>query len=342
MKHLSTLLLLGATSFGLSAQPILNHAGDYKIGDRAWFLYYDSINVTSIATGANATWDLRNIGNLDPDTLFQEVLAVANTPYSGVFPSATHVIHTDDGAYNFQIINGTRSEVIGIVDSANGLEIKYSKPYAYISRPFSGSNVVLDTFRRSYNYQTYAMNGTGYSRTSSLGYGNLLLNGRVLSNVMLVKQETYSLDTIQGLGFIVQNDIISYNWYEENGREAVVSIDTFFIDYGVSSEYGISAKVMFDKRMTGLATQVKDDWNINVSQNEQAELVVSGITRQGAYEISITDLSGRQLWQDELKLDTERNIIVNTQELGLNGIYVLQLKELSSGFSHAKKVALGQ
>lgn len=208
----------------LQAQPILSHTGDMPIGTELTFFQCTNPGITVGEGGAGILWDFSGLTVID--TTYKQIIHPDSTPYSSQFPTATHVEVNDDGSYVF-VQRTNADDLVGFITP--GLAITYNDPYRFLQRPLAYGDQLSDISTRSYWIASEQYIGSGSSTTTVDGYGTLLLPNGEFENVLRVKFDQQEIDSATISGAITQVHTITYAWYDQDHRSALLKIDSTFI-----------------------------------------------------------------------------------------------------------------
>ncbi len=219
---LSGFLIISLQNF---AQPTLDSAEDYKIGNERQYVagYPDSIN--SIKKGANITWDFNNLGK--QDSFMQKILLPDSVEDGEQFPNADLVEWYGNGNKVFHDKGSQVNDYVGL-ESSRDITIEFIRPVSILERPFTYNDQYLDSGRRQYTFDGFDVKGSGTSLTQAIAYGTLKLPDTVYNNTLLVRNYQDWRDTVD-VPFVtpvVENQVISYSWFTKNSTYPVLRFDT--------------------------------------------------------------------------------------------------------------------
>jgi hypothetical protein len=115
--------------------------------------------------------------------------------------------------------------MVGIVGSASGTTVKqkYSNPQLILKVPFTYNQSQSDDFEASYDANGITIYRTGTSTSTADAYGTVIMPRRTYTNVLRVKNVTFSKDSFDLFGdwFVITVEVTSYSFISP-GRVAPV------------------------------------------------------------------------------------------------------------------------
>ncbi len=230
MKRLIYILFFTSLPVFLQAQPVLNQALQYTIGESHLYKFAASGNVQPGPSGADVVWDYSGLFTY-PDSVYLRIQHPDSTDYSGDFPDANTAVNNGDGSIGFTEITSGMSRLHGIVDDSLGVEISYDRPYDIIERPFSYLDSLTIKPERSYTFSGMNIRGAVKTHTHADAWGELRLPGElVYENVVRVRFEHSYTDTILiPFPAFIESYHLTYAWFEADRPDALFSIDSMNI-----------------------------------------------------------------------------------------------------------------
>ena len=325
-------LIITILPFGLMAQPIIDNTWQPSIGaSYALGVLDDAFNFPT--GGANQTWDYSTL-NLIASTSADFVDATT-TPYAGDFPNAN--IAMNDGvstAYIYYQTSATEFLDWGLANP--GGNSIYSDPLVHLPFPITYGDIVMDT-------ATGTLSPGAGSRTvtttiEGYGYGDLILPGNTLNNILCVKLVQNSVDDFGGGPLTA--DIESYLFLSPNEAYTVLWLNEHISQNGtVRYGYVKSAHVgLTDEVNTGdITTTVFPN---PIIQGESVNLKIQ-VKEPKMVDIKIIDITGKVVKNINSKqLSTgENNIRIDSEGLE-TGIYFIRTSTNDGEYRSTEKMVI--
>jgi hypothetical protein len=291
---LSIVLLCAAIS---QAQPVINNMENYSIGMSFKTKHCATAGIAHGSGGANQVWQFTNLQVID--SLTSWIVSPSSTPYASTFPNASYTLRNTKGSYRFFQKTSAYNDLLGSVDSANGLTVTYPLPVAGAVRPLTTSSGYTDSF--SVFYPGSGMKGFGGIVMTADGYGTLHLPGASYQNVIRVKTVIDETDTVfQGPPAITSRLIATiYTWYDDLHKTPLLTWDSTHIINSIGSFAieSISYLASESGTTTGVegtaATQL--DLTAYLSKNI---LRINGVTSPGRYAVSVFSTEGKRIYHN--------------------------------------------
>jgi len=319
------------TAFNVTSQPVLNNIEDFSIGERSTYVNAEKAQVSPGTAGAQITWDFKNLTSIDSQQY--KIIHPDSTSYKGQFKNADLVEVSPDGSYVFQEIKNDTNQVWGNVNNSNTV-IRYSDPYQFLFRPITFLDSLVDTARRSYKTSGIKYEGTGIVKTKVDGYGTLKVPNGTFSNVLRIKIEQLFKDTAQSSGSVTTSRIITYTWFDEDHKSALLRWDSTIINSDFFKDTSKTVKYLIKETYTGLMDNAlqKEKGNLEGYLCQDESLCLSYPFVGGeTIHVKVFDLSGKVVFKNEIKNKNEtRNLKVDLRSYlsnKFNLIHVLIKKE---------------
>ena len=310
------------------AQPTIQKAMDYKVGDTVKMVNSDHISPG--AAGANQVWDLSGLNSNDTTT-FQYLAAPSGTPFTG----ATIMEKSSDTSYQYMAkINGTMY-LTGLADSSingGGTEMIYPNTMLLIKNQLTYGLTATDTFTSNSTFGGFTMKGSGTIKMEVDGYGTLKVPGKTYNNVLRVRVERNEVDTIPPpINMTFEIKMVSYMWFDTAHAAPLCRLDSNEFDGSPDQ----SATYMVPKPNTNPnaiadAKTFKADFTATFSRNQL--ILNSNFNKTKTYELAIFNIQGQKIMAEDFKPAG------NTQTLDLNteilpGIYTIYMQEKGNATS---------
>ncbi|MBK8969315.1 MAG: T9SS type A sorting domain-containing protein [Saprospiraceae bacterium] len=211
-----------------NAQPILQMNAIPNIGDVTTFHVADPTGISEGNAGANQTWDLSALQDLDGVTPFlYEYLAPANTPYASSFPGANFVtkINEDPVVYVYHQKESNQLFTLGAKNTE--FDLQYPDPDLVMDAPLAFNGSFQDNFTSILDAGTGALVYGRASRTVTYdGYGTLITPAGTFPNAVRLKSISMQVDSTNFFGTMIINytDITTYNWMAPNTPGPLASV----------------------------------------------------------------------------------------------------------------------
>lgn len=131
-----------------------------------------------------------------------------------------------DGSLVYVEQTAQTNKVWGIV--RKNMEVQFSEPYTFISRPLRYKDSIVSRSKRSYEaYGGYE--GSGTTKTIADGWGTLKLPSGTCK-VLRVRFEQSFDDVSKANGSILKNTVTTYAWFDKDHAGALFKISTVSIN----------------------------------------------------------------------------------------------------------------
>lgn len=178
MKHIFLLACLClANALALNAQQVSLKTADMPSANTVIEtapVVYDSVgNINLGNTGGPQTWNFSNIP-LEPFSDFTYYLDTANTPYTGLFPSANlcSVYEFSDSAeYSYYLSAPAEFSQTGYADPANN--VKFGQPLKLFQLPFAYNNTFNQNVSISGQSEGLTVSGTAKTTVKADAFGTV-------------------------------------------------------------------------------------------------------------------------------------------------------------------------
>jgi hypothetical protein len=330
MRKLFILILLGAVNFAAHAQPTLTAANSNPVlGDVFYNYYSDTSTIFPGPSGAGVTWDFSYITVSTRDTTTLVTCSV--TPYCDSFPGSTIVEFTGlDSAYVYLAPSTATLEYLGgyMPVDLGGVNFVYlpipSKMGPY---PKSYGSTWRDT-----NYQKYDVVSTSMydhtlfaQKSTADGYGTLITPQGTYTNVLRVHTTSISFDTnfYYNSSGIDTNE--SYKWYAQGCHTPLLTIV-----YSVYTSFGGSPDIEFSTMYYPEAVphfaNIAEDFQVYPNPTSEFIHVKNEQGNLQNVEISLCDITGREVWKSEKSTMQNQDELVIPVSLFASGIYLLRIQ----------------
>jgi hypothetical protein len=327
MKKIIFAILTGAFLYG-NAQITLTSADAPQVGD----VYYN-MNDTGITqtitpgpSGENVVWDFSMLANDYTDTT--SFVDASTIPQSVDFPQANLVQLT---AVDTTFINSSSSNLTFLGFLSGGFEIKLDDPLIGLEFPYTYGTTYTDTGHLTVvipydttvsgiHIDSVKIDKTIISTDSCIAYGQLLLPNETFNNVLMNKNSSLNIDSIQAhtdlMGWVDVNDTqyttISYAVYTNGYGQPLLNLSVD--DNGNVTD----ATYKYSEATFASTTQ---DIKVSIYPNPAEKNLTVTIPDSKA-EISIINISGQKVLT---KQTTSTKVNLNIASLP-SGTYVLKVK----------------
>lgn len=225
MKELCCILLF--FPFSALGQKVFQNIEDYSFGDKSLYLQVSGFDSSKVITetkksGSNIVWNFDQFRNIS-DTFKQIIVRPDSTSYKDIFPKANTVEKNSDGSLVFTQLKKDSSIVWGYVDDR--MQLHYTDPLLFITRPFAYKDSVSDFFERSYKTYGIQYKGTGTASSVADGWGKLIIQGMSFDSVLRIKFQQVSKDVSQADNSVMEIANTTYAWFSPKYNKALLKID---------------------------------------------------------------------------------------------------------------------
>lgn len=315
---MAAMLTAGAAAV---AQPTLNNALNYSIGDSVKYYTSDSSAFNPGGTGANQTWNFSSLPIVDS---FVQKIA---SPSGSQFPNA-NLVELSAGGSEIYINNTANSyNVVGIVQSSSNLNMRYTNSQKMLERPVTFNNSLTDTFESQYTYSGQNLSGGGITTTEADGYGTLTLPDSTYNNVLRLRAHSVQKDSISGSPIPIYIDIVrtSYMWLVDGYKEPILRADSFYLNSPgpAITTYTVAYR---PKRQTVGINDISISNNAYSCYLDKNVLKLNGELNSGKeYTIRVYNQSGSVV--DEKKFTGKGNSYQTSIAELPYGVYIISLQE---------------
>jgi hypothetical protein len=315
MKKL-LLVLSGFLPLGLFAQPVINGAENFKVGDSLIFQNCNN-QVYAGHEGANITWDFSNLDTAGNGRTIETMVDAATTNYHALFPAATMAEKYDDGTYVYFYKNANNNYLTGYVDSVNGRFIHYPNPVTFAQRPLHYKDSMTDYFSDMFTYGQYDFTGGGTITLVADGWGKLILPSGTFKNVLRVKISQQQSDTLQMVGSVQNTNITMYAWFDNAHSSALLKIDSTVSGASAPEK---SVQYLVGERYTAIV-KARNVQTLGIYPNPADEVIGFSSPVKGRANITNT------LGQTVKTMDVEKgNNTADVSDLPA-GLYILNISD---------------
>ena len=321
MKKLLTLLLL---PLGAMAQPVVQNAENYTIGDTINYIVCNPIG--SGLPGANQTW---NFSGLTPagDTITTWIIA---PPVNNPFPAADFVIK-DEGDTTFTYVDtaGGESVNLGSLNTSLSDTLEFVTGQLRMLQPFTYLDTAVDSYSYSMINGPFPVYAEGTQHFEADGYGTLIVPGDTIQDVLRVRIVYYEHDSIDGIGNIDINGIL-HAWYSETGAAPLLRVDSIDITSdiaGFQDTLVMDVRYLYTPQPTAIE-KVSQAPPVIVTGNLQgSELFLSGnFDRNKQYEIAMYNLNGQKVYSSSFIANNEtQRFNIGTEPA--SGMYLVTVRK---------------
>lgn len=323
--------------FGALAQPVINNAEGYDIGDVISF--GNCGGVAAGPAGAAQVWNFAGLAQSDVVTL--QVLA---TPPSSVYRNADRLEKFSDGVNYFMRILPGQNYIAGMIDSSfigNNDSATYLDNVQSVVRPFSYGSVATDNF----TLQTFKKDvvgkvaGTGTIVLTGDGYGSLQLPNGTFNDVLRVKVNEQSSYQLGPGGGTIDQTIHTYKWYNNTSKAPLLRIDSLVGTYHPKTGPDITQSLVKVRYLLSAknvtSVPVTDRQNANYSaniQNNQLTLFGSFDHNQ-AYVVMMYNSIGQKVFSESFTANSKEAKFDIGCEIssGMYVVYLLKGNEIGLG-----------
>lgn len=338
-RSLFSLLILTTSTVLSYAQPVLNNALNYSIGDSFSYYTCDTVNLPVVTTGPNQVWDYK--GLFVVDSFITKIDNKAAGTQGSSVPNASFVeLFIGVNAEVYPVNTNTTYSVAA--EYQDNTLITYPDPKELLNRPviYGGTFPVADdSFTTKYSTSVLNLEGGGHTITSSDGYGTLKLPDSTYANVMLLTQRYVQNDTIQQSPVsdsIVNIVGVAYYWFDTLNKAPLMRIDSVFAQTGFNSNTTMA--VMYQKafkKPTSISSVSLIDKHSYRCYTRNGLLKIYGDMQVGAnYNISITNYSGQVVYSNNAQPQNEQLISLLFTTNIPSGTYIITLQKDSQVLSH--------
>lgn len=332
------------------AQPTLNSAEAYQIGNERQYIsgYPDSI--VTIQKGANVNWDFNNIGK--QDSFMQKILLPDSVDNGDQFPDADLVEWYGNGNQVFHDKGQQGNDYVGL-KSFQDITIEFIRPIRILERPFTFNDQYFDTGRRAYTFNGFDVKGTGISRTQAIAYGKLKLPDTSYGNTVLVRNYQDWRDTVDVplVTPVIKNQVISYAWFTPNRSYPVMRFDTIQL-YSDSDQIPEDAndtierlryyKPLLDQDDTMISHQSKRviAKNKNIVQQGNQLLIQGDFRQKIGLHLTLLNINGQPVNSRRIIFHKGWNQKAVSLKNSSKGFYILQGRNPQTGKTVLKQKIL--
>jgi len=297
MKKRYSALLAIALPFAAIAQPTINHAENYAIGEE---IIYHLTTATPPGPAGHQTWDFSAL----PDTTGATISYVTTDSAGGyIVDGITDINNTATRTY--MVSNGVYSY------AANGP--------VYAMRPMNYN----DADNNSFTDSTLIGHGYGTSDLSVDGWGTLKTPvANYVENVLRVRVAVHQVDT----GIInITSDHIYYLWYVDNHNAPVFRVDSIkSILSNQSTTQFLTADFPADVKTLSASA------NLAKVHLDNSTLTLDASLQQGqAYQVDVFSISGQKVYNTIFTASgTVEHLNLNNQVAA--GTYIVSILQKNS------------
>lgn len=317
----------------LIAQPIIDDTWQPSIGDSyALGVLDDAFDFPT--AGANQTWDYSAI-NLIANTSADFVDATT-TPYASDFPNSN--IAMNDGvstAYIYYETSTTEFLDWGLATPQSSSI--YSDPLVHLPFPITYGDNVSDN-------ATGTLYGGTVTRTvtttiEGYGYGNLILPGTTLNNILCVKLQQDAIDDLGG-GNVLTTSIESYLFLSPNESYTVLWLNEHIDPTGTTRHGYIKSAYVGLQEEVNKGDLVTTVFPNPIQEGEEANLRLQ-VKEAKIVNIKLIDITGKTVKNiGSTQLSTgENTILIETESLEA-GIYFIQTSTSNGEHRSTKKLVV--
>jgi hypothetical protein len=308
------------------AQPTITSNFSPTLGANVVLAVGDTNNISEGAAGANKTWDFSAMQKVGNNTGYTHI-APSATPYSSQFPAATLAYATTSGqgntGYVYYKISSTAFENVGVATSA--IQMYYTNPQVILQYPTTYNSSYTDTYSGSgTNSQNITTYRNGNITITADAWGTLILPQATFNNVLRVKIEQTSVDSIHFMGqdIITENRIVTYNYYRDDIKQQLMGISYTYGKDFFGDDIIIKSVFYYPDAPNAVTSLAKQD--IKVYPNPATEnIVIENLGNTEATSFTITDVLGKTYLAETVNYNTQ-NSKIDVSSLA-EGIYFLSL-----------------
>ncbi len=318
MKHLLSLVAVGALPALLAAQPVIDESFTPQVGET--FTYTSGNYVPITQTGENVLWDLSGI-NPGAESSLTAVEPNA-TGYSDLYPTATVALDAGD------VIQFMRAAASGIYIEgmyrnlgSQVIQIQYADESLYLPYPCTYNTAFTDTFTYTYEYTGGTVNGGGNTAYTADGFGTLVLPYDTIYNVLKLTGIDTSFESVPGQSYVtvsqqvyffkpgLQYYLLSATALSQSLNEGppATGSNLFYMSEGMLTQVGEQAKQAIG--VDAWPVPARDQLNVSY-----------GLAGDHQVKIGLYDVTGRSV----------RSMKVRTASSGIQST-VLDVKDLPAG-----------
>lgn len=227
---------------GAAAQPVIEHANDFSIGEQHVFARIDQPTLGTGKAGKGVAWDFRSLGAAT-DTVTQTIVDPKGTVHGDAFPSATYAESNSDGAVIYQRATPVVTVLLGFSNDASGVLMTFRDSVPMMVRPLAFGTKITTRFRRTFTASGFEFHGRGVATVSVDAFGTLRLADRTFTDVMRVRIEQVGDDTTDG-GNATHTRAVTYVWFDAAHHSALLKLDSTSVRSGTFKRARYSGQVL--------------------------------------------------------------------------------------------------
>jgi len=318
MKRYISIIVLSWLFTGLIyAQPSITYEHAPKIGDVFYNAYFET-PVDPGPGGANQTWDFADVTSTSTDQI--NVISPSGTPFVNLFPEAniTFYFENENGEiYSYADLSSTEflSWGTGVVADTGNIIMHNSDPEKQMEFPFSYQDSFTDDFYVPFEAMGFTIHRRGTSTVTADAWGSIHTPETTYNNVLRVKNESTIIDSMwMGNIFFVTTTSSStdYTWYTGDDGYPVFTVNIS------QSEQSTDTTGSYKTVTQSVWETTNNLNNIQIYPNPATNNLFVSIpsSNEGDLNISLIDLTGKELISRNSDLITQNNLI----HLDLSGI----------------------
>lgn len=323
MKQIYLLLTL-CISTGAIAQPTMNNALNYSIGDSIEYKRCDSSTFVPGNAGANQIWNFSSLTVIDSYII--KIENPANTSNGSQYPTSTIAQLSPGGAELYVKNSGNSYEVVGIVESSSNLNMSYNNTQKILERPVNYNDSLIDTFTSQYTYSGQSITGGGVATTKADGYGTLVLPDSTYNDVLRVRSSFFQNDSVSGSPIPININLqqTSYLWFVSAFAEPILRSDSFSISTPGPTITRHTVGYRPKLQTVGINTTTLNNVTYSCYLGNGI-LRIKGLKQDNQYTVALYNIAGQSILSSTTVSGSEINTIPvpNTAK----GVYHLSIKD---------------
>ncbi len=225
MKKVTFTLALTLLSIHeINAQPTINNAELFEIGEIISIQECDTAGIEEGNSGANQVWDFTRLIPIS-SPITAKILSPEMVNFDALYPNADRVEKWSNGKYVITSNNVHSSRLEAFIDSVTGINIDYTSPMLFAKRPITYLDTYSENFKTDYSFSGYDFKGVGTVEIKADGYGTLTLPNGTFNNVLRVKMHQVEWDTLIQFGSITKFETFTYLWFDVQHSAALLKVN---------------------------------------------------------------------------------------------------------------------
>lgn len=343
MKQILFILTIIAVSINTNAQPILNNAYNYAVGDTAVIIECEATGLTAGSSGNNATWNFKHLVTNEDYTI--HVNSTSTGAFAAEMSYASYVLAAKKGSVeSYPISDQSSFSIAG--EAVDGTFLKYNNPKRILERPvmYNPNQYNLDdSFTTEYDIaQSFPVTGAGYTYTITDAYGTLVLPDTIITNVMRLKQYSVQSDTIHqflSADSIVTTTSVTYYWFDTVHKTPLLRLDSVHAKRGVNVVNVKQAEMLYIPQPPTNVSSVSSssEQQLVAHINNNSILLSADMSIGKDYTVSLYGIDGKQLLKHNFRA-TGKKLHIPIKTSLPSGVYIVWLQEKGGLLRYTKTI----